>query len=284
VPLPSFQLAEREHLSRSLSYFPLIGFAIGALLVGLDRLLAPLLARPLLDFVLLATLILASGGLHFDGLIDTADGMFGPGPPERRLAAMRQSAAGPRGVKAGLLLLLAQFAALASLPTAHRVEALLLAPTLGRWAIVYGYVAFPYARGNAGLSVPLKQGATLRAAIAATGFALLAVALVSWPNGLLLVLVAWPIAATAGRLALHQLGGMSGDVYGATEQIVETAVLLAAPPLRQVIVCAYPLRPQRPGRAGAGRAAARPAAALRLRHRPYRHLRAARDLRGRRVA
>ena len=129
--------------------------------------------RPLRDFLLLTTLVMATGGLHLDGLIDSADGLLGPGPAERRLAAMRESWAGQRGAFAALAVLLLQYAALASLPTESRLAALLLAPTLGRWAIVYCYAAFPYARRNAGLSIALKRGATPAVAVGATALALL---------------------------------------------------------------------------------------------------------------
>ena len=227
LPLPG--AAGADDLSRALPYFPLVGLALGGLLVGLDRLLASALARPMVDFGLLAALVLLSGGLHLDGLIDAADGLLGPPPAERRLAAMRESWAGPRGAAAGLGQLLVQYAALSALPADSRATALLLAPAVGRWAIVYGYVAFPYARQTVGLSLALKRGATRTVGLVATLFALSAAALLSWPSGPLLVLLAWPVAALAGTLARRRLGGMSGDVYGAVEQAVETLTLLAVP-------------------------------------------------------
>jgi adenosylcobinamide-GDP ribazoletransferase len=231
LPLPWAHIGTSDDLGRALPYFPLVGLALGALLVGLDRLLAPLFERPFVDFALLATLVLVSGGLHLDGLIDTVDGLFGPGPAERRLAAMRDSWAGPRGAVAALGQLLLQYAALAALPTAVRWPALLLAPTLGRWAIVHAYVAFPYARRTAGLSLALKLGATPVAGAAASLVALGAASLLSWPTGPLLLAAAWLVVTLAGRLAQGRLGGMSGDVYGAVEQVVETVTLLLFPVL-----------------------------------------------------
>jgi len=231
LPLPGTHAGSSDDLGRALPYFPLVGLTLGALLVCLDGLLAPLFERPFVDFALLATLVLVSGGLHLDGLIDTADGLFGPGPAERRLAAMRDSWAGPRGAAAALGQLLLQYAALAALPTAGRWQALLLAPTLGRWAIVYGYVAFPYARRTAGLSLALKLGATPVAGAAASIVALGAASLLSWPTGPLLLAAAWLVATLAGRLAQGRLGGMSGDVYGAVEQVVEALTLLLFPVL-----------------------------------------------------
>ena len=103
------------------------------------------------------------------------------------------------------------------------------ADALGRWAIVYCYVAYPYARRTAGLSLALKQGATPAALLTATAIVLAPAALLSWPGGPLLLLPTWLIALALGQLALRRLGGMSGDVYGAVEQLAETATLLVVP-------------------------------------------------------
>ena len=73
----------------ALVYFPLVGAGLGLLLVGLDRALEPLVERPLRDFLLLAALVVATGGLHLDGLIDSADGLLGPG---RRLGGASECA------------------------------------------------------------------------------------------------------------------------------------------------------------------------------------------------
>jgi adenosylcobinamide-GDP ribazoletransferase len=207
------------------------------LLVGLDRALEPLVERPLRDFLLLATLVGATGGLHLDGLIDAADGLFGPGPAEQRLATMRESWAGQRGACAALAVLALQYAALTSLPTETRLAGLLLAPTLGRWAIVYAYAAYPYARRTTGLSSALKRGATPAAAGVATALALLIGGLVCWPLGLALLAQAWLIVLLVASLALRRVGGLSGDVYGALEQLVETATLLLVPLLSAALGC-----------------------------------------------
>jgi adenosylcobinamide-GDP ribazoletransferase len=229
LPLPAPKTSVEDDLSRALPYFPLVGLAIGGLLVALDQALAPWFARPLVDLALLAALVLVSGALHLDGLVDTADGLFGPGPAERRLAAMRQSWAGPRGVAAALGQLLLLYAALAALPPGQRTPALVLAPVLGRWAVVYCYVAFPYARPGPSLSRVLKNGATPLVGLAATTFTLALAALVSWPGGPILLALGWLLVELAGRLARQRLGGMSGDVYGAVEQIVESMTLLLLP-------------------------------------------------------
>ena len=229
LPIPGRDDEALDDLRGALPFFPIVGLAIGMTLLSVDAVLAPLVARPLVDFALLTVLVVLSGALHLDGLIDTADGLFGPGPAERRLAEMRESWAAPRGVAAALMLLLVQYAALSALDGTARTAALLLAPTLGRWAVVHGYVAYPYARRTAGLSSILKQGANWRAALVATGVALGAAVVLRWPSGPLLLVAAWIVATGLGAVATRRLGGMSGDVYGAVEQLVETATLLLTP-------------------------------------------------------
>jgi adenosylcobinamide-GDP ribazoletransferase len=227
--LPLRGPAEPAGLERALAWFPLVGLGLGAVLVGLDHLLAAVFARPFVDFLLLAAMVLLSGGLHLDGLVDTADALPAPGRPEERLAALREPWARPRGAAAALTALTLQFAALASLTPASREASLLLAPALGRWAIVYAYARFPYARRTAGLSLALKRGADRRAIAVATATVLGAALLSGRPGTLALLGLAWLSGLCLGVIACRRLGGMSGDLYGALEQNVETAVLLLGP-------------------------------------------------------
>jgi cobalamin 5'-phosphate synthase/cobalamin synthase len=227
LPMPA-TTAGRDELQRALVYFPLVGLTLGGILVLVDQVLSSVLARPLVDFGIVAASVLLSGALHLDGLIDSADGMLGHGSAERRLAAMHESWAGQHGTAAALAILLLQFAALRSLPE-QRTAALLLTQMLGRSAIVLAYVSFPYARQTAGLSLTLKAGASWNVGVVAGSFALVASALLWWPLGPLLVALAGLLTLGVGLIAQHRLGGMSGDVYGGLEQLVETSVLLAVP-------------------------------------------------------
>lgn len=228
LPVPG-GLATADDLAAALRYFPLVGLGLGAMAAMLDAALGALLARPLVDFLLLAALVVASGALHLDGLIDTADGLFGPGTAEERLARMRESWAGPRGAAAALAFLLVEYAALRGLDGPPRRTALVLAPLLGRWANMYSYTAFPYVRPGPGISRALKQGATPVAAVAVTLLTLAVALLLARPAGPLLLAVAWGIAELIGRLGRRRLGGMSGDLYGAVEQLAEAAVFVLAP-------------------------------------------------------
>ena len=211
---------------RSALAYPLIGLLIGLLLAGLQRLVGH--ADPLLQAALLAiTWTLLTGGLHLDGLADSADAWVGGrGDRERTLAIMKDPRSGPAGVSAIVLALLLKFAALAALAKAGAWPALLLAPMLGRSALLALLLITPYVRpGGLGsaLSAHLPRAAAgliLAVALAASlflagrqgGFALAGAA------------IAW---LALRQMMMHRLGGMTGDTMGAAVELTEVAVLVA---------------------------------------------------------
>lgn len=206
--------------------YPLIGLLIGLLLAGLQQIAGH--ADPLLQAALLAvTWTLLTGGLHLDGLADSADAWVGGrGDGERTLAIMKDPRSGPAGVSAIVLALLLKFAALAALVKAGAWPALLLAPLLGRSALVALLLTTPYVRpGGLGsaLSAHLPRtaaGLILAVALAASlflagrqgGFALAGAAIV------------W---LALRQMMMHRLGGMTGDTMGAAVELTEVAVLVA---------------------------------------------------------
>jgi adenosylcobinamide-GDP ribazoletransferase len=171
---------------------------------------------------------LATGALHEDGLADTADGFGGGNSREQKLAIMRDSRIGTYGVCALALSLVLRVGALASLPSAHAVVwALLAAHAAARATMPALMLLLPPARSD-GLSHDAGQPAGAGvAAAAAIGFLVLVFCL---PLGraivALILLVA--IVALMAWLATRQIGGQTGDVLGALEQVGEIAVLLAA--------------------------------------------------------
>ena len=227
--LPGAPATRLDDLRCALPFFPLVGVVLGGMLALLDAPLGLLFGRPLRDLIMLSLLVLMSGGLHLDGLVDTADGLFLDGSWEERLAAMHESRAGPRGAITALCLLLLGYSAIAALPDGSRLPGLVLAPTLGRWTVVVGYVVFPYARRGPGVSAALKAGAGPAALLTASMLAVAAGLLLCWPSGAVLLAGAGAFVFAAGHFASRRLGGMSGDVYGAVEQIVEVGVLAAVP-------------------------------------------------------
>lgn len=210
-----------------------MGLLLGAILAGTDWLLQRAEVSSLLSAAILVVLLLAlSGALHADGLLDTCDAVFCHATPDRRLEIMRDPHVGAFGVVGFVCVVALKLAALAALPGATRGGALLLAPTLGRWAIVVVAAAFPYGRPS-GLGGSLKVGATPLAVAVAT-LCTLVVCGLGGVTGLASGALAFVVALALGRWLLTLLPGLTGDTYGAICEVVETVVWLSAAPLARL--------------------------------------------------
>src|SRR6195256_6426160 len=151
IPVPRGEY----RLEEGVVWLPVVGLVLGAILAGVDWGLRALTFDPLVVSTLVVVLLLVlSGALHADGLMDTCDAVFGHASPERRLEIMRDPRAGTFGVVGLVCVVALKIAAVDALPTGVRLQALVLAPTLGRWAIVLLATVFPYGRAS-GLGAPL---------------------------------------------------------------------------------------------------------------------------------
>lgn len=207
---------------RSALAYPLVGLLIGLLLAGLQQLVGH--ADPLLQAALLtAVWALVTGGLHLDGLADSADAWVGGhGDRERTLAIMKDPRSGPAAVSTVMLTLLLKFAALAALVKAGAWPALLLAPVLGRSALVALLLTTPYVR-------PGGMGSAVSAHLprAAAALMLLLVAAGALFAGMTGALAAVAACLILRGIMMRRLGGMTGDTLGAAVELTETAALVA---------------------------------------------------------
>jgi adenosylcobinamide-GDP ribazoletransferase len=218
-------------LSRAAWAFPVAGSVVGlvgAIVYGIAHRLG-LPPWPAAALSVAATM-LVTGCLHEDGLADTADGFGGGNTREQKLAIMRDSRIGAYGVCALIIALLLRAGALASLPSAHAVVwALIASHAAARATMPALMLLLPPAR-NDGLSFDAgRPPAEVVAAAAVIGFLILIFGL-HFGRGLLALIVLAAITAVVAWLAKRQIGGQTGDVMGALEQVSEIAVLLAAVP------------------------------------------------------
>jgi adenosylcobinamide-GDP ribazoletransferase len=208
--------------------WPVVGAAVGALGAVAGAAALALGAAPAAAAAaVLAAQALATGALHEDGLADTADGLGGGRDRARRLAIMKDSRIGTFGTLALLLVTLARWGAVAALLAAGgALGALVAAGALGRAPMAAVMAALPNARGE-GLAAATGRPPPATAA-AAAGLALaIAVVAAGW-TGLAMALAA-ALAALPVALAAHRrIGGQTGDVLGATEQVAETCALAVA--------------------------------------------------------
>lgn len=209
----------------TLAWFPvvgaLLGAALGALWLGLVRVMAPGLAAAL---VVAADLAL-TGLLHVDGLADVGDGLIGPLSRERRLAAMADPATGAFGVALVVATLLVRWAALASArPQVLVVAALWCASRTAMAAVTR---IMPYAR-ETGLARAFLGGPRGRLIVALSLGTLgaLALAATGGVRGVGALVAAAAVAAGVAVVARRRLGGFTGDVLGALGILAETAGLV----------------------------------------------------------
>lgn len=232
LPSPIRREISLDEVGASIGWFPAVGAALGIILVTFDTFASRILAASVVDALLVLSLVALTGGLHLDGVIDTFDG-FAAGPnPESQLAAMRQTHAGAYGALAGVLMLLATYAAISALSAPLRAATLFIAPIAGRTAILIAYYLYPYARPDPGVSQSLKRGATLPRALAGLTTAAALVGATGAFGGLaaLILILGW--THVVARAAIRRLGGLTGDVLGMICESSQLLALLAVPTLR----------------------------------------------------
>ncbi|NET57735.1 MAG: adenosylcobinamide-GDP ribazoletransferase [Symploca sp. SIO2E6] len=227
IPIPVNWPSEFKGVAR---WAPLVGLLLGAMLgmfdVGLQELGMPVLTRSTLVVI---SWIALTGGLHLDGVMDTADGLAVQ-DPQRRLEVMVDSATGAFGAMAAIALLLLKTAALTDL-IAYRWLALMTAAGWGRWGQVVAIALYPYLK-------PTGKGAFHKEAIRIPQDILLGFGLLLFPCGLLLgldgslwwislamVVGGCAIAFLTGAWFHRRLGGHTGDSYGAVVEWTEALFL-----------------------------------------------------------
>jgi adenosylcobinamide-GDP ribazoletransferase len=226
LPVRAGKISDRD-LGRSVGFFPLVGLLLGLLTAGLAYALVEFFPPTMVAVLLVAASALLTGGLHLDGLSDLFDGLAGgQGDRQRTLAIMRDSRIGAQGAVALVLVLAAKIAATSLLVDNRQYAALVAVPVISRFAVVPSIVLFPYTReeglgrafnGQAGWVQLVLAALTLAAVLVAFGLSLGQPALA----GLL--------AAIILALALRaKLGGLTGDVYGATIELVEVVASYVA--------------------------------------------------------
>ncbi|MBH3473848.1 MULTISPECIES: adenosylcobinamide-GDP ribazoletransferase [Pseudomonas] len=219
VSLPG--MPEPRELGRSLLFYPLVGLLFG-LLLWLASLLLQGTPAPLHAALLLTLWVLLSGALHLDGLADSADAWLGGfGDRERTLQIMKDPRSGPIAVVTLVLVLLLKFCALWVLVEQGIGAQLLLAPLIGRAAMLGLFLCTSYVRPG-GLGQALAEHLPRRiAGWVLLGSALFCLVLGGWVAVLALAMFAW-----LRHLICRRLGGTTGDTAGAMLELLELVVVL----------------------------------------------------------
>lgn len=227
---------------RSVVFYPLVGFVLGVLLLGAGKLLNMALPPLPAAALLLSVWTLLTGALHLDGLMDTADGILSHRSRERMLEIMKDSRVGAMGVVVCVLVLLVKWSLLQELFRKEGLNWMLLPMILlwSRWYMVVAIAGWPYARQeNGGGMGTFYRGIGWKHIAAHSALAVLlsaALLLTAHAPGLHLTGAIWPLLAFAGltfgggylmSAYIHRkLGGLTGDTYGAMNELLEVLLLL----------------------------------------------------------
>ncbi len=225
IPVPGRHDFSPEKLGRSAGYFPVIGVIIGFILAGLSWLFGLFLPSGVTSALLITFMVIASGGLHLDGFADTCDGIGGQKPVEDRWRAMSDSRTGSYGVIGVVLLLLVKYAALNSVPASSLLITLVMMPMLSRWAMVYSVFIYKYAKPT-GLGKAFKESTGWLGLTVATVITAVMAILIAQLIGLAIMIVVWIVTMVAAAYFKGKFSGLTGDNYGAINEITEVSVLL----------------------------------------------------------
>jgi adenosylcobinamide-GDP ribazoletransferase len=233
--IPTFSRREDSpaEMGQAVVYYPVVGLAIGLVLAGLNWLFGLFLPSEVANILLIVALVMISGALHLDGFVDTFDGIAGHKPVEARWQVMRDSRVGAFGVVGVVLLLLVKYVSLNSLPGALLMVSLVLMPLISRWTMVYALFAYPYARPD-GLGKALKQGTGWSRFIIATAVTLAFTVGLAWLAGMTyfylvgpaIMLGSWVVIVGVAGYLKGKFAGLTGDTYGAINEIAEVGVLI----------------------------------------------------------
>ncbi|CAK0754775.1 Adenosylcobinamide-GDP ribazoletransferase [uncultured Gammaproteobacteria bacterium] len=228
LPLPLPATLTITWTSAMMVWFPLVGAGIGlggGVVFAIGLWLG--LPCPLAATVTLAAMLLLTGGLHEDGLADLADGLGGGGTRERKLEIMRDSRIGSYGALALIIALLTRYQSLTALADPLRVTAVLVVSgAVSRAAMVVLAGWLPPARSDGlGRSHGQASGTVVLAAVA---FASVIGEVILGSTMVVPALVCTLAVLILGLIARCHLGGQTGDVLGAGQQIGEVVFMLAA--------------------------------------------------------
>ncbi|WP_316346793.1 adenosylcobinamide-GDP ribazoletransferase [Desulfuromonas acetoxidans] len=228
VRVPPTWCGDKTALSRSLNWYAVVGLLIGAVMALLDHLLCATMPGTLLPSALLVVALIAvSGGLHIDGVADSADAFMSSRDRDTMLTIMKDSRVGAMGALTLTGLLLIKFAALASLASEARWPVILLTPLAGRVALVLPLVSLPYARPG-GLATLSHQQAEPRHAWLAVSLLLVTALMVLQGRGLIIAALVLLATLLFSRYCRGKIGGFTGDTLGATCELAELVTLIAA--------------------------------------------------------
>lgn len=224
LPLPA--TSRWPDLRAAVGFFPLVGVAVAAVAVAVRAAAGPLLGAPAATVLAVGTAVGVTGALHEDGLADAADGLWGGLTPERRLEIMHDSRLGTFGAATLVLSLLLRVALLAPLGVVGFAQAAVAGHVLGR-ATALPLTAWLETAGGSRQATWVTGPAARRSTAVAAVTVVVTLGAVAGPWAVVPLALAAAGAGVVGLAARRRLGGITGDVLGAANQVAHLAAMAA---------------------------------------------------------
>jgi len=226
--MPRLQEIKTEDSRRASLLFPAVGLIIGLLLYSLALISMQFFSPAVVAALLLIGWVFITGGLHIDGLADSADAWLGGlGDKDRSLEIMKDSRNGSGALMTVASLMIAKYATLSYLLENQAYTGLLIIPMLGRAASLLIFRCTPYVRTD-GSAQSFIQGLNQKHIdIALLLYGLITLLFFGFSQSLLILLSAGLAWVLLRRMMILRLGGCTGDTAGAAVELIELTALLA---------------------------------------------------------
>ncbi|GKU26751.1 adenosylcobinamide-GDP ribazoletransferase [Clostridium folliculivorans] len=226
IPINLSLEVKREDFADAVRYFPLVGLIIGAIDLFVYIITSKVFHGMLPAVFAMISHIIVTGGLHLDGLSDTADGIFSGRSKDKILEIMKDSRVGTFGVLALIALMLLKFAAIQELSKVNIYSVLLISPVISRTLATLLMYKRRYARQKEGLGdLFIGKISTLTFSIA-LALGLIITLAVGRTYGLIVIIVGYIFTILFRLYIEKRLDGITGDILGASVELNEVLVLI----------------------------------------------------------
>lgn len=226
IPINLSLEVKREDFADAVRYFPIVGVIVGSIDMLIYLVTSTFFHGALPSVFTILSHIIITGGLHLDGVSDTADGIFSGRNKERVLEIMKDSRVGTFGVLALIIIILLRFVAIEDMPKMNLYSALFISPVISRSLATLLMYKRRYARESEGLGDlfigKISKMTSFLALFIGIGVTLLAARL----NGLIVILVGVVFTLIFRTYIEKRLDGVTGDILGASIELNEVIVLI----------------------------------------------------------
>jgi adenosylcobinamide-GDP ribazoletransferase len=225
IPIRLKELPDSKDFSKAMVCFPVVGLLIGLVLAITNTVLSGILPHLVLNVILVFFLAVLTGGLHLDGLADTVDGIASRKNKEETLSIMRDSRIGTMGALSLIFVIVFKVALLEIIPSNLKIPVLIIMPCISRWSMLIPLYFFKYAResGKAKVFFDSMNKASL---ILATVIILVIVLFLLKFSGIFVIAILSVLTYLTARYMNKRIGGFTGDMLGAVNEINEVLFLL----------------------------------------------------------